>query len=285
MDIPPVMDASPPPVQSRGNRGTWLVFLILMLGYILAAAWRGTSPSPDGPALASSVGGLMADTLIALLIFGVPFGLGILLTKPNWEDLFLRLPKNWLLTFTLGAAWSVILRFAILVPAALVAAVVMALNPQDGLNQFAANRPKIENLLDPKALANPAYALVCMTWLSFVVAGLREELWRGAVIRGICVLGGGYLSERKLEWVAVFISSLLFGLAHLTQGWLGVLLTGLLGVGLGMIQILRRSMPEAVLAHGFFDASTFFLIFLLQQKELLERMGITSDLMKQVFPR
>jgi hypothetical protein len=59
----------------------------------------------------------------------------------------------------------------------------------------------------------------------------------------------------------------------------------LLGLGLGLIQILRRSMPEAVLAHGFFDASTFFLIFLLQQKDLLARMGINPDLMKQVFPR
>jgi membrane protease YdiL (CAAX protease family) len=227
----------------------------------------------------------MADTVIALLIFGVPFAIGVFLTKPSQDDLFLRLPKNWLLTCTLGAVWSVVLRLAILVPAALVAAVVMLLNPQDGLNQFAANRPKIENLLDPTALANPVYALVCMTWLSFVVAGLREELWRAAVIRGICALGSGFLSERKLEWFAVVISSLLFGLAHLTQGWLGVFLTGLLGLGLGMIQILRRSLPEAVLAHGFFDASTFFLIFLLQQKELLARMGITSDLMKQVLPR
>lgn len=227
----------------------------------------------------------MADTFIALLIFGVPFALGILLTKPSREDLFLRVPRNWLLTCTLGAVWSVVLRLAILVPAALVATVVMALNPQDGLNKFTANRPKIENLLDPEALANPVYALACMTWLSFVVAGLREELWRAAVIRGICVLGGGFVSDRKLEWFAVLFSSILFGLAHLTQGWLGVLLTGLLGVGLGMIQILRRSLPEAVLAHGFFDASTFFLIFLLQQKELLERLGITPDLMKQVFPR
>jgi membrane protease YdiL (CAAX protease family) len=256
-----------------------------MLGYILAAAWRGTSPSPDEPALASSVGGLMSDTLVALLVFGVPFAIGVFLTKPCRDDLYLRLPKNWLLTCTLGAVWSIVLRLAIMVPAAIVAGVVIFLNPQDGLNQFAANRPKIENLLDPNALANPLYALVCMTWLSFVVAGLREELWRAAVIRGICTLGGGFLSERKLECFAVFVSSLLFGLAHLTQGWLGVLLTSLLGLGLGLIQILRRSLPEAVLAHGFFDASTFFLIFLLQQKDLLARMGINSDLMKQVFPR
>lgn len=285
MDRPPPLDSSPQPVQPPAHRGAWAVFLILMLGYILAAAWRGTSPSPEEPALASTVGGLMSDTLVALLVFGVPFAIGVLLTKPRQDDLYLRLPTNWLLTFTLGAAWSIVLRLAIMVPAALVAGIVIFLNPQDGLNQFAANRPKIENLLSPTALANPVYALVCMTWLSFIVAGLREELWRAAVIRGICTLGGGFLSERKLECLAVFVSSLLFGLAHLTQGWLGVLLTGLLGLGLGLIQILRRSMPEAVLAHGFFDASTFFLIFLLQQKDLLARVGINPDLMKQVFPR
>ena len=285
MDSPPRLDTSPQPVKPTPGRGTWAVFLILMVGYILAAAWRGTSPSPDGPALASSVGGLMSDTLVALLVFGVPFAIGVLLTKPCQDDLYLRLPRNWLLTCTLGAAWSVVLRLAIMVPAAIVAGIMISLNRQEGLNQFAANRPKIENLLDPSALGNPVYALLCMTWLSFIVAGLREELWRAAVIRGICTLGGGFLSERKLECVAVFVSSLLFGLAHLTQGWLGVLLTSLLGLGLGLIQILRRSLPEAILAHGFFDASTFFLIFLLHQKELLARMGINLDLMKQVFPR
>lgn len=269
----------------QNRRGRWILFLGLMVAYILAAAWRGSAPKPDEPALASSAGGLLADTAIALLIFAVPFGIGLLLTRPGRDDLFCESKTGWLLSVLLGGIWSIILRAAIFVPALAVALVFMYRNPKAGITEFAANRPKIENLLDPTALADPVYAIVCMTWLSFVVAGLREELWRAAVIRGVCALAPSNPDSRRMEWVGVGVSSLLFGFAHLTQGWLGVMLTGLLGIGLGMIQVLRRSLPEAVLAHGFFDASTFFFIFLLQQKELLKKFGLTPDLMKQIFPR
>ena len=280
----PLSEDSIKPVVAKSNRRSWIIFLILMVAYILAAAWRGASPTAGSPALDSTVSGLLADTIIALLIFFVPFGVGLVLTRPTRSDLYFETPSNWLLSCVLGAAWSVVLRLAILVPAAVVAGTVIFLNPKDGMRQFAASRPKIENLLDPGALADPAYALVCMTWLSFVVAGLREELWRAAVIRGISTLGPSGYPTRRLEWLGVFSSSLLFGFAHLTQGWLGVLLTGLLGLGLGMIQIVRRSLPEAVLAHGFFDASTFLLIFLLQQKELLRKLGLSPEITKQIFP-
>lgn len=256
-----------------------------MVTYILAAAWRGASSKEGAPALSPSVAGLLADTSVALLIFGIPFGIGLVLTRPTRRDFFLEAAPAWIITSALGIVWSIVLRLAILVPAAVVAGVSIYLNPKDGINQFAASRPKIENLLDPGALAEPVYAIVCMTWLSFVVAGLREELWRAAVIRGISSLGPDGHPTRGMEWIGVIASSILFGLAHITQGWLGVLLTGLLGLGLGMIQIVRRSLPEAVLAHGFFDASTFFLIFLLQQKELMQKLGVTPELMKQILPR
>lgn len=270
---------------SKQKRGSWIIFLALMVVYILAAAWRGASTSNVAPALSSSIPSLLVDTSLALLTFSIPFGIGLFLTKPTKRDFFIESTSNWFINFALGMAWSVVLRLAILVPAAFVAGVVISLNPKDGMRQFAASRPKIENLLDPGALADPAYAIICITWLSFVVAGLREELWRAAVIRGVSSLGPNGNPTREMEWVGVFSSSILFGFAHATQGWLGVLLTGFLGLGLGMIQILRRSLPEAVLAHGFFDASTFLLIFLLQQKQLLRKLGVTPELMNQILPR
>ncbi len=267
------------------NRRSWIPFLILMVAYILAATWRGASSKSGEPALSSSVAGLLADTSIALLIFSIPFGIGLMLTKATRRDFFWESRPSWIITCLLGMAWSVALRLAILVPATLVAGVVIYLNPKNGINQFAASRPKIENLLNPAALSEPAYAIVCITWLSFIVAGLREELWRAAVIRGVSSLGPYGHPTRRMEWIGLFVSSILFGFAHLTQGWLAVLLTGLLGLGLGLIQVVRRSLPEAVLAHGFFDASTFLVIFLLQQKELLIKLGVTPDLMKQIVPR
>lgn len=274
-------DSRPP----KKSRGSWIVFLVLMVAYILAAAWRGASIRTTEPALSSSISGLIRDTSLALFTFAIPFGIGLLLTKPTKGDFFINSPMNWFISCALGMGWSVVLRLAILVPAAVVAGIIIFLNPKDGINQFVASRPKIENLIDPVALASPAYAIICITWLSFVVAGLREELWRAAVIRSVSSLGPKGNPTRMMEWVGVFLSSVMFGLAHATQGWLGVLLTGLLGLGLGMIQVIRRSLPEAILAHGFFDASTFLLIFLLQQKKLLIKLGLSPELMNQILPR
>ena len=59
------------------------------------------------------------------------------------------------------------------------------------------------------------------------------------------------------------LTAVVFGLGHVSQGWGGVVLTTILGLGLGLILVWRRSFWEAVLAHGFFDATTFALMFLL----------------------
>jgi membrane protease YdiL (CAAX protease family) len=56
---------------------------------------------------------------------------------------------------------------------------------------------------------------------------------------------------------------LLFGSGHTVQGALGVCATTLLGLGLGGIMLWRRSIWEAVIAHGFFDASTFLALYFL----------------------
>jgi membrane protease YdiL (CAAX protease family) len=40
-------------------------------------------------------------------------------------------------------------------------------------------------------------------------------------------------------------------------------MTTLLGFGLGAIMVYRRSIWDAVFAHGFFNAGSFFLLYLL----------------------
>ena len=44
------------------------------------------------------------------------------------------------------------------------------------------------------------------------------------------------------------------------MGILAALLGGLLGLGLGLIMVFHRSIWPAVLAHGFFDATSMALI-------------------------
>ena len=287
MESPPVM-APPPRLEAAPEdpkRWKWTTFLGLMVAYILSMTWLGHGRTSDLPALSPTLTGMLRETLLALLVFGIPFAIGLAIVRPRWSDLYLHRGGNWLITTLLGALWSIALRAAIMVPAIVAVMIFLLVDSKDGLANFKSHRPKVENLLDPLALADPLYALMCMTWLSFVVAGLREELWRAAAIRGLCALGPGGQPTRRMEWLAVVVTSILFGLAHLTQGWMAVGVTGLLGVGLGMIQILRRSLPEAIIAHGFFDATTFFFLFILQQKELLRKIGMPDNLIEQILQR
>ncbi|MDB6109069.1 MAG: Abortive infection protein, partial [Pedosphaera sp.] len=57
------------------------------------------------------------------------------------------------------------------------------------------------------------------------------------------------------------VAAVIFGLGHTAQGWSGVAITAFLGLGLGAIMLRHRSIWEAVIAHGFFDAGTFALLY------------------------
>ena len=70
----------------------------------------------------------------------------------------------------------------------------------------------------------------------------------------------GWFGGRFGPWLAIVPVALLFGLAHTPQGWVGVAATTGLGLGLGAILLLHRSLWDAVLAHGFFNAATFAVL-------------------------
>lgn len=100
-----------------------------------------------------------------------------------------------------------------------------------------------------------------LTLVSFVLGGLREELWRAGMFAGFEALFPRLMIKRAGKAVAVLIVAALFGLAHTPQGWAGVAVITLLGAGLGAIMLWHRSLWEAALAHGFFDATTFVFIY------------------------
>ena len=76
-----------------------------------------------------------------------------------------------------------------------------------------------------------------------VTAGLAEEL----VFRGFLIeLLGGWCGNL---WVAVVLSSILFGLLHGYQGLSGVLRTGFLGLGLAALYVWRDSLLPVMVAH------------------------------------
>lgn len=82
--------------------------------------------------------------------------------------------------------------------------------------------------------------------VSAITAGICEEvLFRGLVL--------GYLGTwvpELLTWGAVAISAVIFGLAHLYQGWKGMIGTGLLGAVLGGIYLFTGSLWPSVVLHA-----------------------------------
>jgi len=160
-----------------------------------------------------------------------------------------------------GFVYSIALRASLFVLMAAIA--VAAYLATGGKSQLASQlQPDTEHLVNAKALVeNPAYFFLNVTFVSFVFAGFREELWRAGMLAGFNALLPGGLSRPGAKWLAIGFTAIVFGLGHLPQGWGGVLLTGALGLGLGMIIVRHRSIWEAALAHGFFDATTFVLLY------------------------
>ena len=246
------------------GRWRWWIHLILITSYMFVVAVLGLARTTSHhPALSHTASGLLFVCAMEVLSFGVVFGLAWLASRATLDDLLLRW-RGRVMPVLLGAAYSVGLRVAVGVVTLLCAAVLLATHSMtmDSLQAFLArNRPGIENAVDVSALRDhSAYYWLTLTVVSFVVAGLREELWRASFLAGLRRLWPRQFSSPAGQVCAVVIAAVLFGLAHLSMGILAALLGGLLGLGLGLIMVFHRSVWPAVLAHGFFDATSMALI-------------------------
>jgi membrane protease YdiL (CAAX protease family) len=262
-----VQEPDPLPIEQTerppNKRARWLVHLLILTAYpVTLGVFAAVNQSSNStPMLPTEIGALLKALSVEVVAFSVIFGLAILASRPNREELFLRWNRR-LPTLVRGFVYSIALRASLFALMAAIAAVAYAVT--GGNSQLASHlQPDTEHLVNAKALVeNPAYFLLNITLVSFVFAGFREELWRAGMLAGFNALLPGGLSHPAGRWLAIGFTAIVFGLGHLPQGWGGVLLTGALGIGLGMIIVRRRSIWEAVLAHGFFDATTFVLLYL-----------------------
>jgi membrane protease YdiL (CAAX protease family) len=211
--------------------------------------------------LPGSVAGLFWVTAIEWTIFLLFLASAWMGSRCRTEELGLRW-RGMARPIVLGAAYSIALRIVIAIATLLV---VLAIAGPGGIEAAAAKiRPKTEVLVSTGSLIkDPVYMLTMLTLVSFVLAGLREEMWRGAMLAAFRGVFPAMDSRRSIQVLAVLAVAAVFGLGHLPQGWGGVGLTAVLGAGLGAIIIWHRSIWEAVFAHGFFDATSFLLLWLL----------------------
>jgi membrane protease YdiL (CAAX protease family) len=245
----------------------WWFHLLLLAAYPIAL---GVIPSLMGgregvTLLPKSTSGLLTVMGVELSIFAVIFAFAWISSRASCDQLLLRW-RGGIRPLWTGFLYSIALRVLIavaLMAVALAALITHGADPET-LNKL---RPRTEVVVDPHALtSDPIYFLLTLTFVSFGVAGLREELWRGAMLAGLGALFPGWYATLRGRVAAVSIAAVIFGLGHLPQGWAGCGVTAVLGLGLGVIMVRHDSIWEAVFAHGFFNATTFLLLYWLSLK-------------------
>jgi membrane protease YdiL (CAAX protease family) len=105
-------------------------------------------------------------------------------------------------------------------------------------------------LLPANALERTAFILVALT------AGICEEvLFRGFLIRFL------HAGAPGLPLVAaLLVSSLVFGLNHLYQGWKGALGTSVAGLGFGLLFLVTGSLIPAIVIHALIDLQVVYVL-------------------------
>ena len=134
--------------------------------------------------------------------------------------------------------------------------------PRESLAQFSTEgRTAVERIVDVSAMQhNRAYFWLTLTIASFVVGGLREELWRSGTLAAMRALWPKLFEGRDGQIAGVALIAIVFGLAHLTLGLLPAAMAMILGFLLGIIMVVHQSIWAAVIAHGMFDATSFALV-------------------------
>lgn len=273
MNVAPSPSSGLPPLlnpQSAGvvpiNRRRWWIHLLLMTAYILMVGVLGKvhrEAREHFPVLSHTARGLLLVSAIELLVFALVLGLALTASRASRDDLLLRWHRGFW-TVPLGIGYSIAIRLAIfilMVVASIALILTQLMTPQSIQAFFAANRPDVETIVDISAMReNPLYFWLTLTVVSFVVAGLREKLWRSAFLAGLRTLWPQQFGTRTGQITAVLIAATVFGFAHLGMGLVAVLIAGLIGLGLGLIMVFHRSIWPAVIAHGMFDATSLALL-------------------------
>ena len=124
----------------------------------------------------------------------------------------------------MGIGYSIALRVAvsIIVSLTLAGLLLTGLLHRGSVAQFSAEgRTAVERIVDLSAMQHDrAYFWLTVTIASFVVAGLREELWRSGTLAAMRALWPTLFEGRDGQIAGVALSAIIFGLAHLTLGLL-----------------------------------------------------------------
>ncbi len=183
-------------------------------------------------------GGYIFGLTVQLLEIVVACGL-IWLRGERLADIGLRRPKSWPRTLIIGIS---------------IAAVVFAgiyLSEKAGFHRDLSRFATLQG--------NLVLTLIAVVYV-LIGAGFYEEfMFRGFLMQALAMFFGG---SRAAWGVALIIQGALFGASHAYQNPLGMLITGTLGILLGLTVLWSgRNLWIAIIAHGLFDASRSVLFY------------------------
>jgi membrane protease YdiL (CAAX protease family) len=164
----------------------------------------------------------------------------------RWRDVGLCLTQRWPRLVAIGIAWGIgmwLLEFYVTMPA-----LDRLLGYGTDLSTF-------------NEVAGNAKVLAVYLVASWILAALGEEMaWRGYALPRIAEFCGGGMRA----WVlALVIVNVAFGLAHLYQGWNGVIQATVGGVLLGVLYLVTgRNLLAPIVAHGLGNSLDFILMYL-----------------------
>lgn len=260
-DIP--VGPPPPPLPPLISRRRWWIHFILIGGYFVAAIPLALLQRPEHRTVFSNTRTLLLASVSEIVIFSLVFGLAWLASRASADDLLLKWRQGWW-TVPLGVAYSIGMRIALGIILLAVVAILTATRVLDRntISTFATNtRTPVERMVNVSAMKHDrTYFWLTVTLASFVVAGLREELWRSGTLAAMRKLWPNKFGDRNGQIAAVALIAIVFGLAHLSLGPVAAAMATILGLLLGIIMVLHESIWPAVIAHGMFDATTFALI-------------------------
>jgi membrane protease YdiL (CAAX protease family) len=156
-------------------------------------------------------------------------------------------------------------RFRILLPVAVLSTALLIAATQLLLPLALYITGRVPDLHAFRALENNTAALLAGLVIVWTVAAFGEEmLFRGFLLNMIYRLLPGGDKRSRMNWItALAASSILFGCAHAYQGPAGMIMTGCIGFGFGIIYLLtRRNLWPSILTHGLYDTVGFISIYL-----------------------
>ena len=262
--VPPALPLGGTPPRPIA-RWRWWIHLVVLGAYPLLGvlARFSTGRVPHGPALSGRVTGLLLVCGVELLLFSIFFVVAWLASRASREELMWKWRPGWWVLL-LGAGYSIAIRFGLVIVAVIAIAILAAsqvVTPEKVQQYVNVNRPDIESMVSVPALRNdPAYYWLTLTLVSFVVAGLREEMWRAGTLAPMRALWPRAFGSRLGQCAAMAIIAVVFGAMHLRMGVLAAVGAGVLGFFLGLIIVVHKSIWPAVIAHGLFDATTLALL-------------------------